>query len=351
MTFYWPVLLTPVLLAITVWGSGALCYRGPAGRPTRITLMALWAAAGLGATVATWAPGAPWRLDAQLAFVFLCALLGAWWRSIRPLQHRDWSADVARLLKPEIVGDRVTLHNVRNFIWRTREDFTPRWETRCYDLGQLRSVDLIVSYWMGPAIAHALASFGFADGQHLVFSVEVRRTRGQEFSALGGFFKQSERILVAADERDIVRTRSNVRGEDVYIYRVALPLAELQALFRAYLREAQRLCEKPAFYHTLFSNCTTLVFTMVKRIVPGLPHDRRLLISGYLPNYLYDLDALDTSRPFLELRARGYINPRAIASDIDGQASDDFSPAIRRGVPAPDGSLILSEADTSETTA
>lgn len=343
----WRLPLAFAVLLATLWGGLALWFRGPASRRITAALIAGWSLPGVAALCALLLPSLSGpRTAALTVFGVGFAALCLWWLSIRPSQARDWSPDVARLLDAEVDGDRVTLHNVRCFAWRTREDFTARWETRHYDLATLRSVDLIVSYWMGPTIAHTLVSFGFDDGRQLAFSVEVRRTRGQLFSAVGGFFKQSELVLIAADERDIVRTRSNVRGEAVYLYRVGMPAAAMRDLFHAYLDEAGSLQRAPRFYDSLSSNCTTLVFKMVRRIVPGLPLDRRLLLSGHLPEYIYDLGALDTSRPFAELRARGHINARALASDSNGQASasdDDtsaaFSRAIRRGVPDPDGQL------------
>ena len=337
LTLAWRLPLLALTLAASGWGVLALHFRGPENDVARWILVGLWLAAG-GATLVTLSlprPPAPFWIGPGLFVIAILAFAG-WWQSIQPSHDRDWAADVARLLDADIDGDIVTLNNVRNFDWRSRTDFDARWETRTYDLSKLRTADLVVSYWMGPKIAHTLVSFGFEDGRQLVFSVEVRRTQGQEFSALGGFFRQSELVLVAADERDIVRTRSNVRGEQVYIYPVAMPPEELRSLFAAYVDEARQLQREPRFYNTLLSNCTTIVYDMVKRIVPGLPWDYRLLLSGYLPDYIYDLGALDTRRPFAELQRLGYINERAIASDVDGHASPAFSAAIRAGVPTPE---------------
>lgn len=88
-----------------------------------------------------------------------------------------------------------------------------------------------MSYWGSKAIAHAMISFGFEDGRHVVFSVEIRRQRGEECSAIGGFFKQFETILVAADESDIIRVRTNVREEDDYIDPLRMDQATMRGLF------------------------------------------------------------------------------------------------------------------------
>lgn len=130
-------------------------------------------------------------------------------------------------------------------------------------------------------IAHTLVSFGFADGRQLVFSLEIRKERGESFSALGGFFRKFEMTTVAA-ETDIVRVRSNVRGEDVYLYRLkGMTREQLKGLFVSCTGEARKLDAAPAFYNTLTSNCTTIVYELAKQIAPGLPLDYRLLASGY----------------------------------------------------------------------
>ncbi|MDW5376068.1 DUF4105 domain-containing protein [Halomonas sp. HP20-15] len=324
-------LLLALVVALSAgWACLALWFRLPGSEGLRITAGALWGLLALGCCVALFYPP-PLRWRALAGYLLLFVVLGLWWLSIRPSGERNWAPEVARLVSGERHGDRLTLHNVRNFDWQTPERYTERWETRSYDLGQLSSVDLLASYWMGPAIAHTLVSFGFADGRQLSFSVEIRKERGEAFSTLGGFFKSYEVAVIAADERDIVRLRSNVRGEQVYLYRVAMPPEVRRALLLAYLDEAQSLRESPRFYNTLTSNCTTLVYDMMTRIVAGLPLDYRLLLSGYLPQYVYDVGALADRLSFADLKARGLINERARATE----RSDDFSARIRDGVPSP----------------
>jgi hypothetical protein len=257
------------------------------------------------------------------------AAFAIWWFSQTPSHNRQWADDVAHMLQAEVNGDKVVLKNVRNFEWRTETDYTPRWETREYDLSQLQTADLVLSYWMGSAIAHTLVSFGFADGRYLTFSLEIRKEIGEEFSAWKGFFRQYEAILVAADEADIIKTRSNARGEDVYIYRLAIPPEQLKTLFLAYVEQANKLEKTPEFYNTLTSNCTTVVFNIAKRIVPDLPLDYRLLASGYFAEYAHQQGGLVKGVSYAELQEKGYIVPRAKAMLPD----ENFSEVIRRGVP------------------
>ncbi len=319
------------LLLSALWACLALWYQLPVGLAGKIAAAVLWAGFALAAIALLWRGRAA---RALLSYAAGFALLVGWWNTIAPSQDRAWADDVARQLSARVDGSVATLENVRAFDWRSETDYTPRWETRRYDLDRLRSVDVSVSYWMGPAIAHTLVSFGFDDGRFLTFSIEIRKERGESFSSLGGFFKRFELGLVAAEERDVLRVRTNVRGEDVHMYRVRLPRAEMRSLFLAYLDEAAALRRAPSFYNTLTANCTTIVYDLAKRIVPGLPMDWRLLASGYLPDYLFDVGGLTPGYGLAALRAAGRITDRAIASDAT--PGIDFSQAIRRGLPGAD---------------
>jgi hypothetical protein len=322
-----------VLLAIAsfltaAWGSLAIWYRCGAGEPLRgllagaVALFALVAAASI-ATRPRW-------FVVGLYFASVGLLL-AWWTTITPAKDRDWAPDVARNVTATSDGDRLVITNLRNFNWRSETDFDQIWEQRTYSLSHVANVDLIMSYWMGEAIAHTIVSFGFDDGPRIAFSIETRKERGESFSSVAGFFKQYELTIIAADERDVVRLRSNIRGEDVRIYRLRMTPGKAQILLREYLEEANDLAHTPRFYNTLTSNCTTLVFDLTRAVHPGLPFDPRVILSGYLPDYAYALGATDTSMSFTKLRELSRIHDRAVQADDD----PDFSTRIREGIPRP----------------
>lgn len=289
-----------------------------------------WLGLGLGAGVWIALLIRGWRHPAQgwVGLLVLGLTIAVGWGMVRPSNQRDWSADVAHGVTARIDGSQVTLFNVRNFDWRTPEDFIPRWETRHYDLDDIRSVDLITSVWSQPAIAHTLISFGFADGAHLVFSAEIRKERGEAFSQIGGFFKQFELVLIAADEADIVRLRTNIRRESVSIFPVRVTPDQARALFLAYLETADDLAETPRFYNTLTANCTTVIFHLARIVQPDIPMDWRILLSGYLPDYLHDHRALRIDMPMPELRKVAAISARA--QDADPAAP--YSVVIREGL-------------------
>lgn len=323
-----------IVLAATLWGALLLHFQFPGAPVLRMACIVAWCALGLAAAVAPLrTPSRRGRVLASTTFAAGFAALLAWWFTLAPSHDRDWADDVARLLETEVDGDRVVLHNVRNFDWRTETDYTQRWETRSYDLARLETADLVLSYWMGPHIAHTLVSFGFDDGSRVVFSLEIRKERHESFSALGGFFRRFEQVLVAADERDIVRTRSNARGEDVYIYRLDARPEALRGMFMGFVAQADALQRRAKFYNSLTSNCTTVVFAIARHVAPGLPLDLRLLASGHFAGYVHDQGGLVEGYTLDELRRRGHINARALAVPADAADPTAFSRAIRRGVP------------------
>jgi hypothetical protein len=322
-------LFAAVLLFVSgAWGALALAFRFPGPRAVRTGAAMAWMAACLWA----WIAWLGWRTGwAAAAFVAGHAVLLAWWFSLRPRNDRVWSDDVAYLLRGEVSGSRVVLHGVRDFAWRADDDYDVRWNTRGYELDRLVRADAILSYWSGKAIAHAMLSFGFDDGRHVVFSVEIRRKRGEAFSEIGGFFRQFELVLIAAEERDIVRVRTNVRGEDAYLFPLRMTRDAMRSLFVSYVRAANDLAWSPRFYNTVTSNCTTIVYRMARRIDGRLPFDLRLLLTGYLPEYLADAGALDPRMDVEAWRRLGRITDRARAA----ASGEDFTAAIRRGMPEP----------------
>lgn len=324
------VLASLAIVLATAWGALALWFQPPMQMDAlRVPAMGLWVAIAP-VTLFWW-----WRLHrARVLLPWGAAMLAllAWWGTLQPSHDRVWADDVARMVTGQVQGSVVTLDQVRNFDWRSDDDYTARWEQRSYNLDQLRSVDVALSYWMGPAIAHTLVSFGFADGRYLTFSIEIRKERGESFDAIAGFFKRYETVLIAADERDILRVRTNARGEDMYLYRLNIPQKIMRSLFLSYLDEGAQLKRTPRFYNTLTANCTTIVFEMARRIDTALPLDWRLLASGYLDRYLFDLGALAGPQNFATLRDAAHITARARAAD----QAPDYSAAIRAtGRPAP----------------
>jgi hypothetical protein len=315
-------------LLAALWASLALFYRLPASPVVREVAAAGLALLGVAAIISL-----AWKARPVAILPFVLCFLGValWWETIEPPVIGNWAGDVARQVSGKVDGDMLTLTDVRNFAWNTDGSFVEKWETRTYDLGKLRSLDLFMSYWAGPEMAHMILSFGFEGDQYLAWSIEVRRTAGGKFSPIGDLFKSNPLVIIAADERDVVRLRSNIRGEDVQLFRMRVPPANAARLLLQYVGDANALAEHPRFYNSLTTNCTTTAAKMMRAVGATFPFDWRLIANGYLPEFAYDRNALDTKLPFEELKAAAHIGPRANGAD----ASGDFSKAIRQGVPSP----------------
>jgi hypothetical protein len=320
-------LLALLLFLSAAWANLAIAYQLQA--PV-IVLIGICLAFDLIALAAIIAVVLRRRWRALVAYAVAYAMLLAWSASISASNDKNWAPDVAHGVTGSVEGDRLLVRNVRNFDWRTETDYTARWEQRTYDFSKLRSLDMFLGYWMGPTIAHAIMSFGFEDGRYLDFSIELRRTRDGQYSAIAGFFKTHELVYIGADERDLMMLRK-VRNEQIELYRLRTPPERARALLIEYIKQANELAVNPRFYNTLTTNCTTAIFDMARTVTSSIPLDWRVILTGYLPDYLYEYGAVDTRIPLEELRQRADVTSR-----VEGSFSEvEFSARIREGVPAP----------------
>jgi hypothetical protein len=320
-----------LIAGITVWGGLAINYRAPFGPATRQGLGVAFAVLGVVAIVGLFARRVR---RATVAFLVVFALLLAWWSRIEPRNDRDWQPEVAVLAYADVNGDQVTIHNIRNFDYRSETDFTPQYYDKTFDLNALDSVDMIATYWMGDAIAHMMVSFGFGGKDYLTVSIETRKERSESYSTLAGFFREYELYYVVADERDLIRVRTNYRKdppEDVYVYRINGPKENARRVFLSYIAQINSLKDHPEFYNTLTTNCTTNIWMHSKVNPESPPLSWKILVSGYVPQFLYEIGRLDTRLPFDELRRRAHINDAAHAAND----APDFSQRIRVNVPVP----------------
>ena len=320
-------LIALLLAGAGIWGALALWFMLP-GDGARILLIVGYSALGvLGLVI-----GAVRRklILALLPFAIAFGTLLLWWSSVEPSNDRDWQQDVARLPKAEIEGTSVTLRNIRDFSYRSETEYTPRWSEKTYDLRQLDTLDLIAVYWMGDAIAHIMLSFGFG-GEQVAISIETRKEKGEDYSALAGFFRRYELLYVVGTERDLIGLRTTYRNppEDVYLYRVNAPKGNIRRLFLEYLDEINALHERPEFYNTATTNCTTNIVMHVRAFQQRVPVSWKILMSGYFPELIHERGSLDQSLPFSELRGKSLINERARAKD----GAEEFSRLIRQGLP------------------
>ena len=324
--------LTLLLLSITLaalWWSTAIFVAAAMPLTARVFVSGGVALAFLALGGLTLSSRWRWRWKALAVLLLMQAPLIVWWHQIPASNDRAWQADVARLAHASIAGDFVTVVNIRDFDYRTETDFTPRWITRRYDLRTLEGVDLFAVYWMGPHIAHVIVSFNFRGQEPLAISIEARKEHGEDYSTWRGFFRQFELIYVVATEQDVVKLRTNYRHnppETVYRFplRNAGPARE-RDFFLEYMNKVNALNERPEFYNTLATNCTTSIWLMTLANSGHLPFSWKLLASGHVPEYLYEQGRLDSGRPYSELLEGALVHPPARPAS----AEPYFSTAIR----------------------
>jgi hypothetical protein len=257
-----------------------------------------------------------------------------WWLTVKPSNNRPWQLDVSETPWAEVDGDMITIHNFRFCNYRAEFDFACQWLTKTVDLSALRGIDLAITYWGSPYIAHPIVSFQFGDNNYVAASIETRKEIGEGYSALLGFFHQYELIYILSDERDLIRLRTNYRnGEEVYLFHTTAGPAWTRQLFLQYLEHANRLRNHPEWYNALTRNCTTSIFSSMAatgRLPAGTSlHDWRILLNGRGDEMLYNGGNFAGGLPFPELKESAHINAAARQA---GQ-SPEFSGLIRLGRP------------------
>ncbi|OHA83652.1 MAG: hypothetical protein A2937_02040 [Candidatus Yonathbacteria bacterium RIFCSPLOWO2_01_FULL_47_33b] len=246
---------------------------------------------------------------------------------VRPSNDRDWTVDQAVLPYAEIDGDQVSIHNIRNFAYTSTSDYTPNYYDATFDLRKIKNVYFVVEPFSGyVGAAHTFLSFEFEDNRFVSVSVEIRKEKGESFSATKGVLRQYELTYVIADERDVVKLRSNYRHDKVYVYPIKTTPEKMRAVFLSMIERANELKEKPEFYNTLTSNCTTNIAKHVNAISPGrVSWNITYLLPENADRYVYDIGLIDNTLSFEQTREKYFINDRA----TQYADSPDFSLKIR----------------------
>ena len=313
-----------LIFVMTIWAMGAIYFSNLPLQYLRITVCLLFPCM---VAVIFWRVH-PFQLS-LLLFMGLFSVVLIWWWLIPPSNGRRWQQDVAVLCHAEISGDDIIIHNLRNFDYRSTEDYTPRYYDKTFSLSKLQTADLYIVFWGPKLIAHTMMSFGFGDQGYVCISIETRKEQSEAYSAIKGFFKQYELIYIVADEKDVVRLRTNYRHQDVYLYRLKADPVLIREVFLDYFKQINRLNKEPEWYNALTHNCTTTIRGHTRPYTQKRPLDWRILANGYLDTMLYERKVVDTSLPFEELKRRVHINERAVQWD----GYEDFSGYIRQGLP------------------
>lgn len=327
-----------------LWSCAAIGYDAPLSPGLKIAVQGLL----ISATLVSLFRIRP-LARASILPLTLTAMVLIWWLRIEPSNDRDWAPEYANLPSVEIDGEIVTIHNLRCFRYRSPTDFEQKWETRTYDLKKLIGIDLVFSHWGSPYIAHTIMSWQFTDSKPLAISIETRREKGETYSSTRGFFRQYELYYVVADETDVLKLRTNYRGEQVYLYRLRANPRLARKILMDYFHTINRLNSKPGWYNAFTQNCTTTIHHHVKSVAENRPWTWKLLVNGYLPQLGHQRGSMNNSLPFEEIQKRSLVSGKALSLS----EGDDYSTGIRKNLPArpedPLGDLLNEDPGDDET--
>ena len=248
-----------------------------------------------------------------------------------PSLSRNWSPDQAVMPSIHFLDDnKIQINNIRNINYRTTRDYDLRFYDRTINLEDVESAWLAISPFGGYGVAHTFVSFGLKDGTYLAISIEIRRKKGTSFNPVKAFFRQFEMMYVIADERDVIKVRTNTIKATVRLFPIQTEKARIQAAFLDMLKRADKLGKEPEFYNTIWNNCTTNIVKHAKRFSdkPIPVWDYRYLVPEDIDKIAYRLNMIDTHLPYKEAREHFDITKTAQASED----AKDFSKAIRAGI-------------------
>jgi len=298
-------------LVITAYVFGAIYFDGFLGGPAssgNLILACAWLAGSIAAILIQ--KSAARRLGVAVAAI---AIVMIPWSLIRPSNDRDWSTDFAQTGWVSENGDEITFHNFRNFDYADDGTPLPKWESRTHHLSKLRGIDYFHDAWGGDNFAHPILSFDFGEEGHVCLSIETRREKHESFSTFGGLFKMFELQYIFGSEEDLIRVRTNVRNEPVYLYRLRATPEHAKEVLRESIAVQNKMKDKPRFYNVLTSNCTT----SLRAQTPAEERERfdiRMLINGRLDEYVHEKGAIvDEGLDFETLRPLCLINDVARA--------------------------------------
>jgi len=247
----------------------------------------------------------------------------------KPSLTRNWSPDQAVMPRAEFLGDgEIRLQHIRSINYRTTRDYDLKYYDKQFNIADVDTAWLVISPFGGRGVAHAFLSFGLKDGTFIAVSIEIRRQKGEKFTALKAFMRQFEIMYVIADETDVIKVRTNCVKDRVRLFPVQAEKKLIRSVFVDVLRRADKLGKKPEFYNTLWNNCTTNIIMHTRRFSskPIPLWSIRYLLPESLDKIAYRLNIIDTHLPFDA--AREHFDITALAQELE--ADEDFSAAIRR---------------------
>ena len=305
-----------LVLLIALWCVGVACW---------MWHFPVWAWTAFAVALAgmviscRWVPEAKWMLLIVEITVLASFFMTTPERAFKDAKWNEECETIAGIMplqnSPLQNSKKIAIFGLRCFEYRSVEDFDKCYSFMVADPEQLESMDIAFSDWGIPfgAVKHMLLKFNFKDGKELAVSFEPRVKKGMRGGMfLPGIYKQYGQMMLLSVPEDVFDLRSIHRGEKLYCYRTTAQGRALEEMFEKVIAKAQQLEDKPEFYHSVFSNCTT-GFLDVLKCDPRLKNpDWRAILNGYFERYLFENGFLErrAGECFLSLQARSYVNKK-----------------------------------------
>jgi hypothetical protein len=255
-----------------------------------------------------------------------------WYFLDKPSVEGDWQEQLVTISQAEFNGKFVTIRNVRNFrYYPTEADMYPAYYDRTYDLSRIKKVWYVTEpFNENKVAAHTFISFEFENGDFLAISIEARKTKNQKYSTWKGMLHSYPLVYIAADERDVLLMRANIRKDKVYVYPVRLEKPEnARLLLTDMLQKMNKLkTSESAWYNSLFANCTSSIVGHINKLTPGRISifSWQLWLTASADELALRHGLLDTDLPIEQAREKFYVN------EVSEQVGDvpNYSDAIRK---------------------
>ncbi len=251
----------------------------------------------------------------KVLFILGCILvLVIFWQGFKKVPTQgDWQEQFIILPTAVFDKDQVTVKNVRNFRYDpTEEDMHPDYYDKTYNLNEIKKVWFIAEPFNENTLAaHTFVSFEFENEDFLGISIEARKTKGQKYSIWKGMAHAYPLVYIAADERDLILLRANIRKDKVYVYPIELEKDEnARLLLTDMLDTMNDLTVNPKWYNTLFSNCTSSIAKHVNKLTPGRISQLswQLWLTSSADELALKHGLLDTDLSIEQAREKFYIN-------------------------------------------
>ncbi|MGH6950146.1 MAG: DUF4105 domain-containing protein [Vitreimonas sp.] len=174
-----------------------------------------------------------------------------------PRADRDWYPYLARSVDVTVSEQSFAVSPVSDWSYAREGPTSEAYFDASYNFADLRQVWFMIEPQPGSQLAaHTLLLFEFEGDRLLGLTIEARRERNEDYSAVRGVFNAFELTYIWGTARDFLTRRAVMLDHEVFIYPVRIDDAQKRTLLTRLLERTEALETQPRYYNTITSNCT-----------------------------------------------------------------------------------------------